>query len=54
MGLFFHLYILAKILPFAGRKYSNFNVIKYNIKLETLTKIKKNAYKNITLIFILF
>ena len=27
------------------RKYLNFNVIRYYIKLERQTKLKKNAYK---------
>ena len=34
-------------------KYLSFNVMKY-IQFEILTKLNKNAYKKITLIFIIF
>ena len=34
-------------------KYLGFNTIKYYIKLQRLTKLNKNAYKKIALIFIL-
>ena len=41
-------------MPSIGHKYLSFKSIKYPIKLEKLTKLNKNAYKKITLIFIDF
>ena len=47
------LYILAKY-SLSERKYLSFNVIKYHIKLETLSKLNNNAYQKNTLLFISF
>ena len=43
-----------KYAPSAERMYLSFNVIKYYIKLKRRTKLKKNEYEKIEIIFISF